>query len=369
MKLETIFCALLLMACSSCSNQTSADGSHSSNYRRAESFAEFIGIEVRNNQDAKLGKVRLITVDLVNARIVEVVITPDKSIAGDGAALVAVPPRALRLDESNHVLRLDVSPARFAGAPKFSSAHMESSTKRARVAEVIRYFGLKPWFYLDGQTPHKNTEILIMGHVQRTDQVLQMSIVNERGESVGRVGTLRMDLPKGHVVHVVAATGSMDTARRVIQPKALRYNSAKDGLVLDTTMAELAGEPRFRWLNGSRTSYQEEAYVNREVQADKGLHSEQNEDAGKVRNAIPMDEGATFRDRQKTARINQAIQADPYLSANAKNVEVVTLNAQTTLRGHVNTVEGKTRIGEIAKKAGRPENVSNLLEVRPLTGR
>jgi osmotically-inducible protein OsmY len=83
-----------------------------------------------------------------------------------------------------------------------------------------------------------------------------------------------------------------------------------------------------------------------------------------VRNATAMDQGANFRDEQKTLRIQQAIQADPSLSANAKNIEVVTMNAQTTLRGHVNSIEGKYKIGEIAKKAGRPENVSNLLEVR-----
>ena len=59
------------------------------------------------------------------------------------------------------------------------------------------------------------------------------------------------------------------------------------------------------------------------------------------------------------------IQADPTLSTTAKEIEVVTLNAQTTLRGHVNSVEGKQRIGEIAAKSGRAENVSNLLEVRP----
>ena len=134
---------------------------------------------------------------------------------------------------------------------------------------------------------------------------------------------------------------------------------------MDDTKADVAGEPRFRWLNRSRTSYQEEQYVNRDVEADKGLHSKQNAQAGKVRNATPMEQGENFRDEQKTARIKQAIQADPSLSANAKNVEVVTHNAQTTLRGHVNSAEGKRRIGEIAAKAGRAENVSNLLEVRP----
>jgi osmotically-inducible protein OsmY len=47
-------------------------------------------------------------------------------------------------------------------------------------------------------------------------------------------------------------------------------------------------------------------------------------------------------------------------------VEVGTLDGRVTLRGHVNTDEGKRVIGEIAAKAVRPENVSNLLEVRPV---
>ena len=134
--------------------------------------------------------------------------------------------------------------------------------------------------------------------------------------------------------------------------------------MLDDNYKQLAGEPHFKWLNSN--TFQQEAYVNREVQSDKGLHSKQNAQEGKVGSADAMEQGLNFRDREKTRIIMQAIQADPTLSANAKNVEVVTLNAQTTLRGHVNRIEGKQRIGEIAAKAGRPENVSNLLEVRPL---
>ncbi len=68
---------------------------------------------------------------------------------------------------------------------------------------------------------------------------------------------------------------------------------------------------------------------------------------------------------QKTGKINQGIQGNSGLSGNAKNVEVVTLNSQTTLRGHVNTAADKAKIGAIATKAGRQENVSNQLEVRP----
>jgi osmotically-inducible protein OsmY len=46
-------------------------------------------------------------------------------------------------------------------------------------------------------------------------------------------------------------------------------------------------------------------------------------------------------------------------------VEVGTLNGRVTLRGHVNTEEGKRVIGGIAAMTAQPENVSNLLEVRP----
>ncbi len=361
MKLKSILVTFALAALCSCA-QTNTQ---SSKYRPAESFTEFIGLDVFNMQNEKLGIVRHITVDLENARVVEVAISPDKDISGDGSALVAVPPRALALDEAKHALRLNASKAKFAAAPKFTYAHMEESTQRARVAEVIRYFGLQPWFYLDGQTPRENTQILKMGHVKRTDQILSLPIANQSGQHYGKVGTLRMDLPKGHIIHVVAVTGG---SRSVIQARALRYNSTRDGLILDSSAAELVGEPRFRWLNSKKTSYQEETYVNRDVQADKGFHSEQNAAEGKARSSITMEQGDNFRDKQKTALIKQAIRSDPNLSANAKNVEVSTLNAQTTLRGHVNTEADKARIGVIAVQAGRAENVSNLLEVRPVSG-
>ena len=75
-------------------------------------------------------------------------------------------------------------------------------------------------------------------------------------------------------------------------------------------------------------------------------------------------QGANFRDVQKTGKINQGVQS----TSNANNVQVTTLNAQTTLRGRVNSVAEKDKIGEIARQAGRPENVSNQIEVRSAGG-
>ncbi|HBJ86173.1 MAG: BON domain-containing protein [Prosthecobacter sp.] len=364
-----IACALLA-SCLTVQAQIQAQsnptpGRNVTQLRQAKHFNELIGMEVWNLQNQKLGKLKFFTTDLPNARLVEAVITSGGGFFGLGARLTAVAPRALSTDSNAGVMRLDVSQARFASAPRFDASHMAPATQRERVAEVYRYFGREPWFYLAGQPVVRNAEILQLGHVHRMDRVLGMSIHNPKGGYIAKVSMLMTDLPKGQVVHVVTETGTMGGSKKaILQPQALRFNPSFRSLILDSTAVEFAGVPEFKWL-GSGGSFQQEAYVNREVQANKGRNSQQSVQEGRVRSATAMEEGESFRDEQKTQRILQAIQADPALSAHAKGVEVVTLHAQTTLRGQVNTIEGKYRIGEIAKKLGRPENVSNLIEVRP----
>lgn len=361
MKLKFLLITSALAALCSCTQPGDATHSTQKGYRAAESFTELIGLEVRNHDNEKLGIVKYITADLVNARLVEVVVASSLK-AGSTKAL---PPRALMLDIPRQVMVLDASRQKFSGAPEFDLSDFAGSSQRGPVARANRYFGLEPWFYTEGQTSRSNSKILRLGHVETLGNLIGMSIVSTEGKPIGRVTTMRTDLTKGQIVHVVVDQTGYGGSNRVVQPRALRFNAARNGLVLEERTDEIAGEPRFRWLNGSRTAYQEEAYVNRDVEADKGLHSKQSAREGIVRKSIPMEEGENFRDEQKTARIKQAIQADSSLSAHAKNVEVVTLHAQTTLRGHVNTIESKQRIGAIAMQAGRPENVSNLIEVRP----
>jgi len=358
-------CQQTQAAATAAANAKAFDNTDALKYRRTESTQELIGTEVWNLQGEKLGKVKYITADLQNARLVEVVVTSGGGLFGIGAIKTAVAPRALSLDAAGQVLRLNMSKAQFAAAPRYDVSHMEAATARERVAEVNRFYGLKPWFFLEGQRVYENAEILRLGHIQRLDRILMLPITSVQGGYLGKVGTVVMDIPKGQIVHLVAVVTKMGgNNSMIIQPRSLTYNTAGSALVMDENYNDLAGEPNFKWLNA--TSFQQESYVNREVQANRGRHSQQNANAGIVSGVRVMEQGEAFRDREKTAFIKQSIQADRGLSANAKNVEVVTLHSQITLRGHVNTVEDKRRIGEIAAKAGRPENVSNLLEVRPL---
>ncbi|MEI6032966.1 MAG: PRC-barrel domain-containing protein [Verrucomicrobiae bacterium] len=339
---------------------------HDMEYRPEQQFTEFKGAEVRNLQNEKLGTLSDVTVDLQNGRLVEVVVSSGGGFLGIGERRTSVAPRALALDAANGVLRLDVSKEKFAAAPQFHRSNMNGASALESLEELNRYYGLKPWFFEEGQATKKNAKILVLGHVERGTHIIGLPVVDTGGRMIGRVSVVKMDLLRGQIPHVVVSTGDTESARSVIQARALRFTPSKNALILDDSAVELAGEPHFKWLHGSRTAFQQESYVNRKVEADAGLHSRQNVQDGIVKTARPMEQGKNFRDEQKTRRILQAIQADPTLSANAKNVEVATLNAQTTLRGHVNSAEGKRKIGKIAAKAGRPENVSNLLEVRSI---
>ena len=322
-----------------------------------QNFTELEGIEVRNLQNEKLGRVKFITADLENARLVEVVMSSG-GFLGIGGKCTSAPPRAFTMDTSKQVLRLDVSKARFDAAPRFNTSDVSAYSQPARVAEVIRHYGLQPWFYTDGKSHSNNAETLRLGHVERTDRILGMQIKSPTGQYLGQVGGVQMDLIKGQITHVVDETQVMgDNGTYILQARALRYNAENNGLILYENLAQLKGEPHLQWVGENREYFQ----------ADQGLHSKQNAQEGIVNRAAAMQQGANFRDVKKTKLIKQGILADASLSSDAKGVEVVTLNAQTTLRGHVNTEASRRRIGVIAANAGRPENVSNQIEVRSVS--
>ncbi len=84
----------------------------------AAKASDVIGMKVVNNQDQKLGKVEDLAVDVESGRIVQVIVSTG-GFLGANKTLTAVPPEALRGDDSGKVLQMDVSLERFNAAPKF----------------------------------------------------------------------------------------------------------------------------------------------------------------------------------------------------------------------------------------------------------
>lgn len=69
-------------------------------------------------------------------------------------------------------------------------------------------------------------------------------------------------------------------------------------------------------------------------------------------------------DVEVTRRIRKALVADKSLSTNAKNIKIITLNGQVTLRGPVENNNERKSVLVKAKKVAGAKNVKNELEVK-----
>jgi hyperosmotically inducible periplasmic protein len=69
-------------------------------------------------------------------------------------------------------------------------------------------------------------------------------------------------------------------------------------------------------------------------------------------------------DVEVTRRIRKALVADEALSTNAKNVKIITLNGQVTLRGPVENKSERKSVMSKAKKVAGAKNVKSELEVK-----
>lgn len=336
-------------------------------FRPAQSSFSIVGIKVVNLQGDTLGNVKDLALDLENGRIVEVIVASPRGFLGLDERTVAVPPGALTYDLVGKTLRLNMDKEQFKAAPDFDVSNWEQHWQSGQVAASYVYFGQQPYFAADGQgSTSGNTAVEPLGYIQRSSKLLRLPVKNLQSERLGSVDSFQYDLAKGKVSHVILLSPGFAQSRSVIPARALRFNAMHDGLQLDVTKQAFMNEPRFKWTFGKKGEFQQETYANTEVATNDGVNTRQNVQAGIVDTYTPLAQGSSFADVDLTYRIYTAMRADTSLSENSKNVEVGTLNSRITLRGHVYSEAGKRSIGAIAAIVGRPENVSNLLEVRPL---
>lgn len=232
-------------------------------YSPVTRFTEFIGMDVWNFQNEKLGEIKTITADLPNARLVEVFISSGGGFLSQHAIVTPVPPTVLSFQSGREIARLNMSKARFDAAPKIRMSDVAAYSQPARVAAVSRYFGQEPWFTTGPKSgkPH-------LGFVQTTEAIHKMEIRNLQGRYMGKVGTLLMDLPKGRILQVVDNTFAMGgTGQHLLQPYALRYNAKHDGLLLNETFAGLKDRPHLVWADGRADSFVTEVNASQNAQA------------------------------------------------------------------------------------------------------
>jgi hypothetical protein len=310
----------------------------------------FTNIQIKNLQGESLGRIMDLGIDLINGRIVEVLVASDSSL-GVGSKIVAVPPLALIPDQLNEVYQLNVSADVFKAAAAIDLSQWLDAGRSDRIAAAYRLFGQDPYFLEEGDTASKTDSRpkVSLGYVERSSKIVDLPVGNLQNENFGKVWALVMDIPKGHILNVIVLAPGNFKTKSIVPAMVLSFNAKRNALLLDETKKEYADEPRYVLTEaafGNPAHYERESY--------KGAHT-----------SVALEQGSSYRDVDQTVRINKDIRA---AKINGRNVEVGTINDRVTLRGWVTTDEDKRRIGEIAIAAARLELVDNQITVgRPVT--
>ncbi len=302
-------------------------------------------IEIKNLQDVPLGRILDMGIDLVNGRIVEVLVVTDRSL-GVGSKTVAVPPLALTPDVGGEVYRINISADKFKTAPEINLRKWSDAGRSERVAEAYRFFGQEPYFLEVGDTASKTDQRpkIVLGYVERSSKITDMQVGNFQNQKLGKVSSMTLDLAKGRILNVIVVSPGNFMTKSLVPAMALSFNASRDALLLDDSKMEFEDEPRYVFSaagNGRPATAQEETY--------KGPHT-----------TVALEQGNSYRDVDRTFGINEDIRT---AKINARNVEVGTINGRVTLRGWVDTNDEKVRIGEIAIAASRLELVDNQITV------
>jgi hyperosmotically inducible periplasmic protein len=343
-------------------------------------------------------------VDVESGRIVQVILSTG-GFMGIGDTLTAVPPGALHHDVAQKVLHLDADKAKLTGAPRFEMSKWAEYSDSEHLSGVYRYYGEEPAFTfiqrgdaipdaspntlsspkagetLDKDRISSKSQCMIpvsrLSQLQKASKLMGTPVKNLQDEKLGKVENILVDLPSGRLVAVVVSSGGflgIGDELSAIPPTALRFTTDRDALQLDASKEMLANAPHFKanqWPDFAQPGYAVGVYRAYRVEPyfTTDVTTEPDNTASNVRDRnnstlTPLDQGNSKADLDTTAQIRKGIIADKNMSVNAKNVKIITIDGQVTLRGPVNSAEEKRLIGDIANRIAHSENVDNQLEVK-----
>lgn len=231
--------------------------------------------------------------------------------------------------------------------------------------------------YAHGRTGSYSAPSEPLGQTQQASKLIGTSVQNLQGEKLGNVENILVDLTSSRIVAVIISSGGfigLGDELSAIPPTALQLATDRKSLQLDASKEVLSQGPHFKsnqWPDFNEAGYA--AGVYRAYQVEPYFASDAPIETDSTRRSVrdriapeltPLDQGNNKADIATTAQIRKEIIAAKNLSVNAQNVKIITRNGQITLRGMVNTVEEKRRIGQIAERSQHSGSVANQLEVQ-----
>ncbi len=122
------------------------------NFAIANKDTAFLGKKVENVNNAPVGKINNIVVDLPRGRILYVVLEPDSSLnLGDN--LYALPPDAITWNAGQKSLVSNIDQSKLASAPHFASNNWPNLSDPSFASQVYQYYGKQAYFQGGGLQP------------------------------------------------------------------------------------------------------------------------------------------------------------------------------------------------------------------------
>jgi sporulation protein YlmC with PRC-barrel domain len=218
--------------------------------------SHILGMNIRNYQNEKLGKITDFAVDLESGRIVEVILSTS-GFLGIDHAFIAVPPEVSHQAAGQKVLHLDATLTSINAAPRFDYAHWNQSTGSNEVAEAYGYFGVHPYFLsVNGQ--YRTTSV---------DGVFASTLPRNMDGTINTAG-----------IHTGDGIHNDEIARDLQEPSDPFLIQYPDGT---WTTNQIAGK------NGATPTWSSMVYVQRLSRLmGKPVNNLQNEKLGQVENVV-----------------------------------------------------------------------------------
>jgi len=225
----------------------------------------------------------------------------------------------------------------------------------------------------------------------KASEIIGMEVRNTENEKLGKVEDLIVNLGAGRVSYAILSMGGVlgiGDKLVVVPVDQFTYAGGEKKLTLNTSKEVLKNAPRFekgKWPDLNDPQWDAEAHnyykdkttkTYSDSDADNARRRVRDRDGTEVDNTrrnvrdrdgatlLPGDQGNSEVDRTMTQQIRKALVKDRELSMVAKNVKIITVNGNVTLRGVVKTEQEKNDIVAKAKQVAGVTEVNNQLEVK-----
>ncbi len=113
---------------------------------------QVIGVNVKNNSNEHLGKVKEIMLDKLSGQVAYVVLDCG-GFLGLGGKLYALPWHALHYDDDQDCFKVDVNKERLSNAPGFDKDNWPDMSDKTWGENLANYYGTKPYWHNNNNNP------------------------------------------------------------------------------------------------------------------------------------------------------------------------------------------------------------------------